>query len=68
MTSHRAVTSAIIGPRTQEQADGLLAGQDVVLDTGTLDRIDQIVAPGTAVAAGRPWTPPALTSPALRRR
>ena len=59
MTSHRAVTPAIIGPRTQEQADGLLAGQ-VVLDTGTLDRIDQIVAPGTAIAAGRPWTPPAL--------
>jgi hypothetical protein len=40
--------------------DGLLAGQDVVLDTATLDRIDQIVAPGTAVAAERPWTPPAL--------
>jgi aryl-alcohol dehydrogenase-like predicted oxidoreductase len=68
VTSHRAVTSAIIGPRTQEQADGLLAGQDVVLDAATLDRIDQIVAPGTAVAAERPWTPPALASPALRRR
>jgi aryl-alcohol dehydrogenase-like predicted oxidoreductase len=68
VTSHRAVTSAIIGPRTQDQADGLLTGQDVVLDAGTLDRIDAIVAPGTGVAPERRWTPPALTDPALRRR
>src|ERR1700761_2272449 len=40
VTSHRAVTAAIIGPRTQEQADDLLAGQDVVLDSDTLNRID----------------------------
>jgi aryl-alcohol dehydrogenase-like predicted oxidoreductase len=68
VTSHRAVTSAIIGPRTQEQADGLLAGQDVVLDNATLDRIDELVAPGTAVGGGAQWAPPWLTDASLRRR
>ena len=68
MTSHRAVTPAIIGPRTQEQADGLLAGQDVVLDSDTLNRIDELVAPGTAIGGDRLWVPPWITDPALQRR
>src|SRR3954471_14064505 len=36
---HPAVTSAIIGPRTMEQLDDLLAGVDVRLDADVLDRI-----------------------------
>jgi len=40
------VTAAIIGPRTIHQLTDLLAGQDVVLDDATLDRIDDIVPPG----------------------
>jgi aryl-alcohol dehydrogenase-like predicted oxidoreductase len=68
VTSHRAVTSAIIGPRTQQQADELLAGQDVVLDNQTLDRIDQLVPPGEVIGAQPHWTPPSLTSAARRRR
>jgi aryl-alcohol dehydrogenase-like predicted oxidoreductase len=68
VTSHRAVTAAIIGPRTQEQADDLLAGQDVVLDSATLDRIDELVPPGSSVGGDRLWAPPWLTDPALRRR
>jgi hypothetical protein len=40
------VTSAIIGPRTMEQLDSQLPAAEVVLDPGTLDRIDEIVRPG----------------------
>ena len=65
---HPAVTSAIIGPRTMEQLVDLLAGQDVALDDATLDRIDELVAPGTNVNPGDAgWTSPALDPPARRR-
>jgi aryl-alcohol dehydrogenase-like predicted oxidoreductase len=47
--AHPAVTSAIIGPRTMEQLDDLLAGAEVRLDGPTLDAIDAIVPPGTLV-------------------
>jgi aryl-alcohol dehydrogenase-like predicted oxidoreductase len=45
--AHPGVTSAIIGPRTGEQLDDLLAGADVTLDDDVLDRIDEIAPPGT---------------------
>ena len=65
---HPAVTSAIIGPRTMEQLTDLLAGQDVALDEATLDRIDELVAPGTNVNPGDAgWTPPALDARRRRR-
>ena len=68
--AHPGVTSAIIGPRTMEQLDDLLAGADVTLTDEILDRIDEIVPPGTDV--GRPdrsaYVPPALQRPDLRRR
>jgi len=39
-----------------------------VLDTAVLDRIDEIVAPGTTVnPADAGWTNPALTAAARRR-
>jgi aryl-alcohol dehydrogenase-like predicted oxidoreductase len=69
VTSHPAVTSAIIGPRTQEQLDGLLLAADVELSDDILDRIDQIVAPGTELNDDSyNVTPPALADRALRRR
>jgi len=69
VTSHPAVTSAIIGPRTQEQLDGLLTAADVVLSEEVLDRIDEIVAPGTELNDDSyAATPPALAEHALRRR
>jgi aryl-alcohol dehydrogenase-like predicted oxidoreductase len=37
VVAHPALASAIIGPRTLEQLDGLLAGSEVVLDDGLLD-------------------------------
>jgi len=69
VTSHPAVTSAIIGPRTMEQLTGLLAAAELTLDDDVLDRIDQVVPPGTTLnPADAGWQPPALTEPALRRR
>ncbi|MFF5802298.1 aldo/keto reductase [Streptomyces sp. NPDC012746] len=67
--AHPAVTSVIIGPRTMEQLESLLKGADLVLDDAVLDRIDEIVPPGTNLY--RPdgvWRPQSLTDPAQRRR
>ena len=47
--NHPAVTSAIVGPRTVDQLTGLLGAVTVTLDEEVLDRIDEIVAPGTTV-------------------
>jgi aryl-alcohol dehydrogenase-like predicted oxidoreductase len=67
--SHPAVTAAIIGPRTIEQLESQLGAVDVRLDAATLDRIDEIVPPGTNVSpADSGWTPPAVADPTLRRR
>ncbi len=67
--AHPAVTSAIIGPRTMDQLKGQLDAGDVVLGDAVLDRIDEIVPPGTTLNPGdRGWTPPALENAALRRR
>jgi aryl-alcohol dehydrogenase-like predicted oxidoreductase len=67
--NHPAVTAAIIGPRTMEQLESQLGAVDVRLDTAMLDRIDEIVPPGTTFTlADSGWTPPAVADPALRRR
>jgi aryl-alcohol dehydrogenase-like predicted oxidoreductase len=66
--NHPAITSAIIGPRTMEQFDGQLAAADVVLEADVLDRIDQIVAPGTTVnPVDNSFDNPALAHTARRR-
>ena len=62
---HPAVTAAIIGPRTMEQLESQLrrAGRPARRDD-LLDRIDELVPPGTNLNtfdAG--WTPPALGRP-----
>ena len=65
---HSAVTSALIGPRTEEQLDDLLAAADLVLDDATLDAIDTVVAPGTDINPGdRGWVPPGLDAEFRRR-
>ncbi|MGE3620918.1 MAG: aldo/keto reductase [Acidimicrobiia bacterium] len=67
--AHPGVTSVIIGPRTPDQLDDLLAGADVVLDDDVLDRIDEIVPPGVNLnEADIASTPPSLTDKRLRRR
>src|SRR5829696_1748932 len=65
---HPAVTAAIIGPRTMEHLESQLTAADVTLSDDVLDRIDEIVPPGTnvnPVDAG--WSNPYL-EPAARRR
>ena len=58
---HPAVTAPIVGPRTMEQLESHLGAVDVTLDAALLDRIDEIVPPGTNFnAADAGWTPPAL--------
>ncbi len=65
---HPAVTAAIIGPRTLEQLESQLGAAGVELDDDLLDRIDEIVAPGTTInPTDAGWTNPAL-APAARRR
>ncbi len=69
VTGHRAVTSAIIGPRTLEHLHSQLAAADTVLSADVLDAIDAIVAPGVDLAPDEKFdTPPALLDPSLRRR
>jgi aryl-alcohol dehydrogenase-like predicted oxidoreductase len=68
--AHPGVTSALMGPRTMEHLDDLLAGVDVRLDEEVLDRLDEIVPPGTNV--GTPdqsaYLPPSVQDATLRRR
>jgi aryl-alcohol dehydrogenase-like predicted oxidoreductase len=67
--AHPGVTSALIGPRTMEQLDDLLAGTEVHLSDDVLDAIDAIVAPGTDIGRlDMAYDPPAVQQTALRRR
>jgi aryl-alcohol dehydrogenase-like predicted oxidoreductase len=67
--AHPAVTSAIIGPRTMDQLTSLLGATGIRLDADILDRIDEIVPPGTDLnVADSGWVPPWLSDPAQRRR
>ena len=64
-----AVTSAIIGPRTMEQLTTQLGAVDVELDDDLLDRIDEIVPPGTNFTwADAGYSPPMVADPRARRR
>lgn len=66
---HPAVTSAIIGPRTMEHLEGLLAVADVKLSPAHLDAIDAIVPAGTNISREDDgYVAPALVDAALRRR
>ncbi len=67
--AHPGVTSAIIGPRTMEQLDDLLASAEVTLDDEILDEIDTIVPPGTDLGRlDMAYAPPSITEVPLRRR
>jgi aryl-alcohol dehydrogenase (NADP+) len=63
------VTSAIIGPRTMDQLDDLLAGAETTLTDEILDQIDAIVPPGTDIGTlDMAYRPPAIQQARLRRR
>jgi aryl-alcohol dehydrogenase-like predicted oxidoreductase len=64
-----AVTSAIIGPRTMEQLTTQLGAVDVELGDDVLDRIDEIVSPGTNFTwADAGYAPPMVADARARRR
>jgi aryl-alcohol dehydrogenase-like predicted oxidoreductase len=66
---HPAVTAPIIGPRTMEQLESQLGAEQLTLTDEVLDRIDEIVPPGTSFsAADAGYTPPAVADARLRRR
>src|ERR1700722_17654913 len=65
----RRVAAALLGPRTIEQLNDLLAGAEVTLSDDVLDQIDAIIPPGTGVGQLQMgYVPSALTVPHLRRR
>jgi aryl-alcohol dehydrogenase-like predicted oxidoreductase len=67
--AHPDVTAALIGPRTMEQLDDLLAGSDVALSDEVLDKVDQIVPPGVDIGRlDMAYDPPAIQTTRLRRR
>lgn len=67
--SHPAVSTVLIG-RTPEQLEDLLAGAEVTLDHVVLDRIDEIVEPGSDINPADNYDAaiPALSDKRLRRR
>ncbi|WP_328535983.1 aldo/keto reductase [Streptomyces sp. NBC_00344] len=66
---HPAITSAIIGPRTHGQLETQLGADKITLSRDVLDRIDEIVAPGTNLSArDAGYTPDVLNDARLRRR
>ena len=67
--AHPGVTSVIIGPRTMNQLEALQKGASLTLDDAILDRIDEIVPPGTNIYhPDGAWRPPVLTDTTRRRR
>jgi aryl-alcohol dehydrogenase-like predicted oxidoreductase len=67
--NHPAITAAIIGPRTMEQLTTQLGAADVTLDSDLLDRIDEIVPPGTTFnPSDAGYQPPMVAEPRSRRR
>lgn len=68
--SHPAVSTVLIGPRTPEQLDDLLGAADLALDGSILDRIDEIVAPGSDLNPEDNFDAalPAIVDKSLRRR
>ena len=69
VTTHPAVTAAIIGPRTMEQLESQLGALERTLSSDVLDRIDEIVPPGRTVnPSDTGWDPPWLADSTTRRR
>ena len=66
--NHPAVSAAIIGPRTLEQLESQLGADEVTLDSAILDRIDEIVPPGTTLAAADTGYQNPDLQPEARRR
>ncbi len=67
--SHPDVTAAIIGPRTMDQLNNLLAGSTLSLGDDILDKIDTVVPPGTDISPlDVSYNPLSVALTDLRRR
>lgn len=67
--AHRSVTSVITGVRTFQQLEATLEHADLELDDEVLDRLDEIVPPGTDVYDPQsPMPLPWIADSSLRRR
>jgi aryl-alcohol dehydrogenase-like predicted oxidoreductase len=67
--NHPAISAAIIGPRTMEHLESQLGAASVTLSSDVLDRIDEIVPPGTNFSwADAGWAPPSVNHAKERRR
>ena len=67
--AHPGVTCPIIGPRTMEHLESQLPALELRLSPDVLDRIDEIVAPGTDLnETDVGWVPAAIADKNLRRR
>jgi aryl-alcohol dehydrogenase-like predicted oxidoreductase len=66
---HPAITAPIIGPRTLDHLKSQIGATEVKLSVDILDKIDEIVPPGSTISrADQGYQPPSLTDPFLRRR
>jgi len=66
---HPAVTAPIIGPRTLDHLKSQIGAADVTLSAEILDKIDEIVPPGSTITrTDQGYLPPSVTNPFLRRR
>jgi len=67
--NHPAVSSVIVGPRSEEHLQAYLKAADTVLDESVLDAIDELVPPGTNfVERDSGAVVPSLEYAELRRR
>jgi aryl-alcohol dehydrogenase-like predicted oxidoreductase len=66
--NHPGITSAIIGPRTKGQLESQITAADVTLSTETLDRVDELVAPGVTINPDDNSYGTVELAPAARRR
>ena len=65
---HPAVSTTLLGPRTEAQLTDILGAVDVTLDVATLDLIDEINPPGVLINPhDQDWSNPDL-EPSVRRR
>lgn len=63
------MTAPILGPRTMEHFETQVGAAGMRLTPDILDRIDEIVPPGTTLAEfDRGYVPPSVADAALRRR
>lgn len=66
---HPAVSTTLLGPRTERQLQDLLGAVDVSLDHQILDRIDEVHRPGVLLNPDdQDWSSPDLEPAARRRR